>query len=352
VDLGFDPDNALVVSFDVSKSGYDRERGRLLQRELLERVRRLPGVRGAALSRHVPVQDPGMITSLELTSYTPPPDRPAHVPFAPVSPGFFETLGIRLEQGRDFGPSDETGPSVLIVNRAFADRFWPGRNPLAERVLNFGEKGAEVIGVAANARLASLRESNEPMIYVPDSSFYSPNTSLLVRTIASPGSVQPAVTGVLRDLDRQVPIASARSLRDHVALSLADERVSAALLSAFALLALLLAGIGLYGVIAYTTELRSKEFGIRLALGARRPALLALVLSEGLTLAVIGVSLGLLAAAAASRVLSSLLYGVAATDPATFALIGVLLLGAAVAASLIPARRASTIDAIRTLRSE
>jgi len=352
VDLGFDADHALVVTFDVSKSGYDRERGRQLQNELLDRVRQLPGVRSAALSLHVPVQSEGMITTVELSSFTSPLGDEPRVAFTPVSPDFFRTLGIRLEAGRDFSRADEGGPSAVIVNRAFANRYWPGRDALQERVLNFGEKGAQVLAVAADAKLTSIRASSEPMLYVPDSAFYVPSTSLLVRTTGDPASALASVTAALRDLDRNIPISSARTLRSHIALALAQERVSAALLSAFALLALFLAGIGLYGVIAYTTETRAKEFGIRLALGASPSTVLALVLRQGAALALAGVAVGLLAAAAVSRVLSSLLYGVGATDGLTFASIAALLLVSALMASLMPARRAATVDAIRTLRSE
>ncbi len=268
VDLGFDANNALVITLDVSKSGYDRERGRQFQRELLDRVRQLPGVRSAALSRHVPVQEQSMITTITLSSVTPPPGREPEVGFTPVSEDYFRTLGIRLEEGRDFTRADETGPSMLIVNRAFANRFWPGRDALKERVLNFGEKGARVIAIAADAKLTSIRESSEPMLYVPDFAFYAPRTSLIVRTTGNPASVLASVTAAARELDRSVPLYSVRTLRDHVGLSLAEERVTTALLSTFALLALVLAALGLYGVIAYTTEIRSKEFGIRLALGA------------------------------------------------------------------------------------
>jgi len=352
LDLGFDADNALVISLDVSKSGYDRERGRQFQHELLVRVRQLRGVQAAALSRHVPVQGEGMITSVELTSFTPPAGQEPHVAFTPVSPESFRTMGIRIEQGRDFSRADENGPSMLIVNRAFADRFWPGKDALRERVLNFGEKGAEVIGVVADARLFSVRESGEPMIYVPDFAFYAPRTSLIVRTAGNPGTILASITGVVRELDRNVPLFGVRSLRDHVGLALAEERVSAALLSAFGVLALFLAGIGLYGVVAHTTELRSREFGIRLTLGASPRLLLGLVLREGALLAGTGVLVGLAAAAGASRVLRSLLLGVSPTDPLTFAAIAALLLTAALGAALIPARRAATVDPIRTLRSE
>lgn len=351
VDLGFDPDRALVVSLDVSKSGYNPEKGRVFYSQLLDEVRALPGVRSAAISRHVPVQSSGMITTVTLSGAVPGAREP-EVAFTPVSPDFFKTLGLRIEQGRDFARSDEGGPSILAVNRAFADRFWPGRDALRERVLNFGPKGAETIAVVADAKLTSLRESREPMIYVPVSEFYVPSTSLIVRTDTDPRSLLPAVSGVVNRLDRSVPIFRARTLREHVAQAMAQETVTASLLSAFGALALVLAGIGLYGVIGYTTQIRGREFGIRLALGASPRALLLLVLGQGAGLAAAGVALGLAVATGASRVLNSMLFGVSPTDGVTFLTIAVVLLIVAVAASAVPARRASRVDPIRALRAD
>ena len=350
VDLGFDPERALVVSLDVSKSGYDPEKGRVFYTRLLDEVRALPGVRSAAISRHVPVQSAGMITTVTLSGRT-PGSREPEVAFTPVSPDFFKTLGLRIEQGRDFTES-EGGASVLAVNRAFADRFWPGRDPLRERVLNFGDKGAETIAVVADAKLTSLRESREPMIYVPVAAFYVPSTSLIVRTTGDPRALLPAVTGVVNRIDRTVPIFRARTLSEHVGQAMAQERVTASLLSAFGALALVLAGIGLYGVVGYATQTRSREFGIRLALGASPRDLLVLVLGQGAGLAVIGVVLGLGIAQGTSRLLQSMLFGVSPTDGLTFVVIASVLLLVAVAASAVPARRASRVDPIRTLRAE
>jgi putative ABC transport system permease protein len=291
-----------------------------------------------------------MITTVTLTGAS-PGGREPEVPFTPVSPDFFKTLGLRIEQGRDFSQS-EGGASVLAVNRAFADRFWPGRDALRERVLNFGPNGAETIAVVADAKLTSLRESREPMIYVSVEAFYVPSVNLIVRTAGDPRALLPAVSGVVSRLDRNVPIFRARTLSEHVGQAMAQERVTASLLSAFGALALVLAGIGLYGVIGYTTEIRNREFGIRLALGASPRALLALVLAQGAGLAVIGVVLGLAIAAGSSRLLQSMLFGVSPTDGLTFAGIAILLLLVAVAASVVPARRASRVDPIRTLRAE
>lgn len=351
VDLGFKTDHVAVISIDVSKSGYDRERGAWFYERLLDEARRLPGVTSAAIGRHVPVSGSGNMTSLELTSFTPPPGEQPMVGFSAVSTDFFRTLGIPLEQGRDFAPSD-VGSDVLIVNRAFADRFWPGRDPLMERVKNFGAAGATVIGVARNVKLYSVRETAQPMIYVPDASFYMPNTHLVVRTSGAPLNIVPAVTALVRNLDPQVPIFRARTLEEHVGLALGQEKLIAGLLSGFGALALVLSAVGLYGVISYTAQTRTREFGIRLALGAPPAELLRLVMRQGAALAAVGLSIGLAVALAASRVLSTLLFGVSPTDVPTFLAVSGLLLIVALAASAVPARRAVKVDPIETLRQE
>lgn len=352
VDLGFNPDNALIVSLDVSKSGYTPEKGKAFYRQLLDEVRALPGVRSAAISRHVPVQSAGMITTVTLSSQASVGGREPEVAFTPVSADFFKTLGLRIEQGRDFARSDEGGAPVLAVNRAFADRFWPGRDALRERVLNFGPQGAEVIAVVADARLTSLRESREPMIYVPASDYYVPSTSLIVRTDRDPRALLPAVSGVVNRLDRTVPLFRTRTLREHVGQAMAEEKTIATLLSAFGALAMALAGVGLYGVIGYTSQIRRREFGVRLALGASPRALLLLVLGQGARLAGVGVTLGLVIASGSGRVLQSMLFGVSPTDGLTFVVIAAVLLVVAVAASAVPAWRASRVDPNRALRAE
>ncbi|MBX7186797.1 MAG: ABC transporter permease [Vicinamibacteria bacterium] len=352
VDLGFRTENALVVSLDVSKSGYDRERGRQFYARLLEQVRGLPGVTSAAFSRHVPVQSAGMITTVELTNVASSRERSPEVAFSPVSSNYLSTLGLPLVAGRDLNDRDKDGPSVLLVNRAFVDRFWPGRDALRERVLNFGNKGAQVIGVVANAKLTSVRDATEPMIYVPDFAFYVPSTNLVVRTEGDPRVVLPSIRALVQRLDRNVPLFRARTLQDHVALALSEERLVAALLSAFGLLALALAGVGLYGVIAYATQLRGREFGVRVALGATPANLLGLVLAQGAALAAVGVTIGLTVASGASRVLSSFLYGVSPTDGITFAGIAVTLMVVSLLASAAPAGRAARTDPLTTLRAE
>ena len=352
VDLGFDTRNSLVVSLDVSKSGYAPERGRQFYDELLASVRALPGVTSAAIGRHVPLSDPGMMTSVELTHFTAPAGTEPSVAFTSVTPDYFKTLGVTMERGRDFNAQDGLGPQVIIANRAFVEHFWPGLDPLQQRVLNFGDKGSEIVGVVANAKLISIRDESVPMLYVPFNAFYTPNTNLLLKTRGDATTVLAAVRSIVQRLDRNVPLYRARTLEEQVALSLAQERMIAGLLAAFAALALVLAAVGLYGVISYTTQIRTKEFGVRLTLGALPTDVLGLVVGQGTRLALVGIAFGLAAAAMASRALTALLFGVSPTDVLTFACIGGVLLLVAVAASAIPALRAARVNPVQTLRYE
>ncbi|MEO8504296.1 MAG: ABC transporter permease [Acidobacteriota bacterium] len=352
VDLGFDADHAVAVHLDVSRQGYSREAGQQFYARLLERVRALPGVASAALAYHVPVQERSALTSIAVTNFTPPAGEEPRVAFTPVSTGFFETLGVRLLAGRDFTEADGQGESVLMVNDAFAKRYWPGRDPLGERVLNFGKGGGRVIGVVPTLRNTGVRATDQPFIYVPQSSFYTASVNLVARTKGDPRALLPVVRAAVVSLDPHLPIIGARTLRERVGAALAQERVLAALLSAFALLALALAALGLYAVVAYATELRAREFGVRLALGARPAGLLGLVLGRALTLALLGLSLGLAAALGATHWIAALLFGVPETDVVTFSSIAVLLLAIAALASVIPAARASRLHPMNVLREQ
>jgi predicted permease len=352
VDLGFETRNSLVISLDVAKSGYSPERGQQFYNELLARVRELPGVTSAAIARHVPLSDPGMVTSVNLTRFTPKDGQEPDVAFTSVTPEYFKTLGMRFERGRDFGPEDGLGTQSIIVNQAFVDRFWRGLDPLAQRVLNFGDKGSDIVGVVANAKLVSVRDEGVPMLYVPFTAFYTPNTNLVLKTRGDAGAVLAAVRAIVQRLDRNVPLYKVRTLEEQVAVSLGQERTIAGLLAAFAALALVLAAVGLYGVISYTTQIRAHEFGVRLTLGALPADVLRLVMGQGARLAFAGTVIGLAAAALASRALSTLLFGVSPTDLLTYASIGGMLLLVAVAASAIPALRAALVNPVKSLRYE
>jgi putative ABC transport system permease protein len=351
VDLGFNPSPILAASLDLSRSGDVRQRVPDFLPRLLETLRHSPGVVSVATSRHVPVQSGISRTSLDLVGQ-PPSAEPPMTAFTEVSPGFFRTLGIAIEQGRDFVDADAAGPPVLIVNRAFADRFWPGRNALEQRILNFGADGAAIIGVVRTVRTVSVREPATPMVYVLGMPGAQASTNVVIRTSGDPRAMIPVLHTLVASLDRSVPVFRVRTLSEQVALALGQERLFATLLSATALLALGLAALGLYALVSFITQSRTREFGIRLALGARPTDLLRLALGEGVRLAIVGLGLGLVIATLTTRVLSTLLFDVTPTDPVTFAAIGATLIGVAVLASAVPARRAARIDPALPIRCD
>jgi predicted permease len=351
VELGFDTARVLTAALDVSKSGYDRARGRQFYQELMARVAELPGVEHVAISRHVPISPTVSSTSLELTNTRVPADS-LESAFTPVSPGFFAALGMQVEEGRVFTAADEHGPVGLVVNRAFADRFWSGLNALDQRVLNLGERGAPIIGVVNSTRLFSIRDGDEPMIYVPEWAMFEGSMTLVVRTSGDPLAVARDVQSAAAAIDPSVPVFRVRTLADHVGAALSRERLLAGLLTTFSLLALLLAAVGLYGVMSHAIEVRRREFGIRLALGARPGRLLRKILGEGARLAAVGLLVGLGVAAVASRTIASLLFGVSPTDVPTYAAISALLMSVALAASVIPARRVAQVDPNGALRGD
>ncbi len=258
-------------------------------------------------------------------------------------------------QGRDFTSADGlTAPQVVIVNRALAERYFPGRSAVGQRLAEFGPMGtdAEIVGVVDNARYRSLRDEAAPMIYVAHSQFYMPRMTLVVQTTLPPATLQQGVIAAAASIDPELPLFQIRTMPERLKASLAVERLLAWLLSAFAGLAVFLAAAGLYAVVSYTTTLRTREFGIRVALGATARHLRQLVVGQTLWLVGIGLVLGLAVALAASRALGSLLFGVGPTDTVTYLVVGVLLLGVGVAAAQWPARKASRVNPVSALRAD
>ena len=358
VDPGFEPAGKLEASIDLSKQGYDRERGGAFLPELLTRLRAIPGVRSAALGRTVPVQSSGMRTSIESDGYTPAAGEIPQADLNIVTPGFFETLGTRLVAGRDFDARDTpTSTQVAIISESMARRFWPGvKNPVGRRIMNLGPPGVggEIIGVVKDVRFRSLRRAPDPTIYVPVSQFYSPRMMLLLDSAAGvdPAALRKPLADAVGALDAELPLFHVRTLEDKLGLSLGQGRLLAWLVGAFAVLALVLAATGLYGVVSYATQARTREFGIRLALGAQAGSVRRLVLSRGVRFAAAGLAAGLAAAAALTRFAAPLLFGISPFDPASYLVAAAILGGAVLAASAVPAERAARVDPMTALRTE
>lgn len=324
---------------------------------LTEQLARQPGIRHVGVTTSLPLSGRWENSGFAIVGRPPPePGRWLSALFAGVSDGYFEAVGMRLVRGRFFGPSDrEPGQAGMIINEAMARRYWPGEDPIGARVISlFGEDGVEVVGVVADIRQRALATPPEPVMYFPLARYPSPSMILVVAgdPAHDPRALLPAVRETLRAVDPGVPLTEVRTMREVLAESLAEERFSATLLGGFALAALGLAVVGLYGVISFGVARRSREIGIRLALGAEPGRVLALVLREGLGLSLLGVVIGLVGAVALGRVLAGLVYDVSPTDPVTLAAVALLLIGVAVAASAVPARRAMRLDPLRALRDD
>ncbi|HKQ61525.1 MAG TPA: ABC transporter permease [Candidatus Polarisedimenticolaceae bacterium] len=352
IDPGFRADHLLALSFDLGLQGYGPERGVGFERELVERVGSLPGVGVCSLASLIPLSS-DTDTTVFVDGYTPPSGLEGTViNFDVVGRDYFSTMDIALVRGRDFAAGGAGGPAV-IVNESAARRFWPNADALGQR-LRFGKNGPphEVIGLARDSQYVALGEAPRPYVYLPLEQNYASSVTLLVRTTGEPAGLLPAVRAELAALDPDLPVPLATTMESYLAEQLAGPRLAAAGIGAFAALALLLAAVGVYGVTAYAVGQRTREIGIRLALGAARRDIVRLVLRQGAWLVLGGSALGAVGALAVTRLFSGFLYGIRPTDPLTFAAVIAVLALAALAAVLVPARRASRVDPMSVLRYE
>ena len=353
VDIGVaDPDRLLVVSTDPYLAGYSRETGPAMAEQLLERVRRVPGVTYASLSSFAPLGFGGNSSqSISVEGYTPARDENMSVNYGNVSDQYFEALGLPLLQGRSLAAPDrrESQP-VVVVNQAFVDRFFQGRDPLGKRV--YRGDTAVVVGVVPTGKYLQLTESPRPLIWRPLAQNWSSRLELFVRTTGDPKGLVETLRQELASFDAELPFLDPRTMTEQTLPATIGQRIGARMLGLFGGLALVLSALGIYGVMAYTVSLRTREMGIRMALGAAREQMVRLVLVHSAKLALLGLGIGALLAFGAGTLLQSLLLGVPAGDPLTYVSIGILLLGVALAASAIPAIRAARIDPVRALRAE
>ncbi|HEX8282764.1 MAG TPA: ABC transporter permease [Pyrinomonadaceae bacterium] len=364
VDPGFKVDNLLTMSVVLPREKYpSHERRTAFYRDLLARVESLPGVRSAAVTSWIPLAaTQGDSIGISPEGHPDPLPGQGKRPTAVtrvVSPEYFDTMGIRLLQGRGFedGRDRVDSPAVILISEAFARRFWPNESAVGKRV-NAGDPNdpadwCEVVGVVRDVRQFELAAEPKPQMYFSytQAGFFLPR-HLVVGTDADPLAVAGAVRKTVWEVDREQPVSNISTMRDVLSESLARERFSMLLLGVFAALALMLAAVGLYGVMSYTVAQRTREIGLRMALGARPSDVLRLVVGQGLRLALAGVVLGLLASFALTGLMKSLLYGVSATDPATLVTISLVLVAVALVASYIPARRATRVDPLIALRYE
>jgi len=353
IDPGFKTENILLMSFDLGLQGYNEERGRAFYQQLEQRVGSLPGVERVSFADNPPLSSDAD-TTIIIDGYTAPTGLEGVViNYSVVNPNYFQTLDIPLLRGRDFTVQDKfDAPRVVILNETAARRFWPGQDALGKRVGLGRSVSAEVIGIARDGKYVTIGEDPRPYLYFPMTQNYRSSAALQARTAGDPAPVIAAVRREAQALDKDLPTFGVRTMKEHMRGSLAAPRLAATFLGIFGAMALLLAMGGIYGVMAYAVSQRTREIGIRVALGAERQDILKMVLKQSLRLVVIGLLIGLAGSLAATRLLESFLYGVSVNDPATFITVPLLLASAALLASYIPARRAMKVDPMVALRYE
>lgn len=354
LDPGFDVAGVEIATMNVAFTQYDEARGRVFYRQLVERLRMLPGVEAVSLTRGVPLRLGHSTTEVRIPGREAPPDAVGFsVDLTVVTPKYFETLRLPIVAGRDFDDRDGGGAlPVAIVSQAMAERFWPGQDAVGRR-FTAGEEGADslvVVGVARNAAHRRLGETPRALVYLPFAQSYSSTMTLLVRSAGAPDAIAPALRREISSLEPDLPVSSVMSLREFIGIALLPQRMAAAVASSLGLIGLVLAVVGIFSVVSHAVGQRTREIGIRVALGAAPHEVLSLVIRQGMTLTLVGVAVGLALALATTRFLSSFLLGVSPADLPTFAGIAFLLAGAALLASYLPARRASRIDPLQALR--
>jgi putative ABC transport system permease protein len=361
VDPGFNAENLLATQFTLSGKSDNEEQRLAFFRECLTRIEVLPGVRSAAFVMSLPIAGSNWNSPFTVADQTLlAPDQAPSAAFTPVSARYFETMEIQLRSGRGFSEAEMSdSPPVAVINESLARRLWPDENPVGKRLKQGRDAKSqsvwrEVVGVVADVKLNGVDRETPLQIYLPLAQRNSSGVKLVVRTTGNPLAVAATVEQTIHSLDKDLPVTQC-SMEQLMGNAIAQQRFTLILMGSFALLALILAGVGIYGVMAYVVKQRTREIGIRLALGAQTTDVLKVVISQGMLMVGVGVFSGITAALMLTKLLtsfSSLLYGVKATDPTTFMLVALLLVGVALLACYIPARRATKVNPIIALRYE
>ncbi|MEP6491947.1 MAG: ABC transporter permease [bacterium] len=368
VDPGFRTDHVLTFSVAVPdvKYPFDRNKNQFTN-NVLDGLRRLPGSRAAAAGLSRPMQDEGMRVGFDIDGR--PPAAPGARMIAdirPVTPDYFNALSISLQRGRLFAASEDRWgpPPVVVVSQAFVQRYFPNEDPIGKHITigishdtaasgqTSVKSGGEIVGIVADVKQRALKEDPSPAVYIPQGTLPENDVAFVVRSDADVSTLTAAVRRTVADVDPDTPVFDLETMEQAVAGSVAQPRFYTLLLASFAGLALLLAGLGIYGVISYTVSQRTRELGIRIALGATNDRVVRLVLGQGLVLTIGGVAIGLVGAYGLTRVIANILYGVTAADPITYAGVAALLLAVAWLASYVPARRAARVDPVIAMRAD
>ncbi len=361
VDGGFEASRVITfeLSLPESKFGNDKDKMARFYHAALEKLQAIGGVEAVGVGEVVPLGGAGESTGIRIPGHAPArKGERLFANFTIISPGYLEAVGTPLLRGRAFDASDAVDtPYVALINRAMADKYWPGENPIGKQVGPGSTRYpvSTIVGIVPNVKHLSLREEVAPEMYVPYTQRPWPamlSMQVAMRLRGDPSRVLAAAREAVHSFDPDVPLGSVATLESIVHASMAETRFSMLVISAFGMLAVTLAAIGLYGVVSYSVMQRTREIGIRMALGAERRDVFAMVVGQGLRLAGMGIAIGVLCALAATRLISSQLYGVSASDPLTFAAVAAGLMIVAALACFVPARRAMTVDPTVALWSE
>ena len=354
-DPGFDPQNTLVASLDLTRAGYSQEKGLAFQRALLEKLSNAAGVENASLTSYVPMgaTGGGHVREVEITGYQPSKDESMSIVTDSVGPNFFRSMRIPVVEGREFSGQDGVdAPCVAIVNQGMEQKYWPKGGAVGAQI-TVSNRTCRIVGIAHNIVYRNVAwESGDPVLYLSLLQDYQGWFSVVVRSRSSAYSVLPLLQGAVASLDGSLPVTDVESLRDHIEVSYAGQKVPAEMIAVYGACCLLVAMLGVYAAMAYSVAQRMREFALRMALGAQRSSVLGLVIKSGLRIALIGLMIGAAGSFLAVRVLNSLLFGVSSFDPASATAAALVLLVTAFVAALAPARRAASIEPMQTLRME
>jgi macrolide transport system ATP-binding/permease protein len=352
-DVGFSERNAVLVSFDLSSVGYKADKGREFYTSLLSTLEALPEVKSATLTTQVPLSIGGSSdTSPIIDGYTPKPNEDVVVFYSMVGPKYFETFGIPIVEGRSIDDHDRDGQQMtVVIGETMAKRYWPGRSAVGGR-LRTGDDWRTVVGVAKDGKYKSLNEKPISVMYFPIQQIYRADPELVVATRGSAGAAAATIRRAINGIAPELALYDVRTMEDHLRMSVTIPRLGAILLAVFGGLALVLAAVGLYGVVAFAVSQRRREIGVRMALGAGRATILRQIIGEAAWTSGIGLFIGIALALAASPALSSLMVNISSKDPATYATTVAVLLTVTLVASWLPARRAANVDPVEALRIE
>jgi predicted permease len=354
INLGFNTEKVTVMPLELRLNGYAATEGNLLYQHMVERLESLPGVESVSMAAIVPLSGSGNQSGILVPGFTPPPGEDSFtIEYEVVGPKYFQTMGIPLLKGRDFTLQDvKDRPPVVIINQAMARNFWPNEDPIGKEFSSVRGTKYTIVGVAGDIKYRDLWSEPPPLYYFPFLQRYSSRMNLLARTTGDPKDTLNVLAREVSELDKNVPLAKATALKKDIGKLLEPQRTAMIFSTGLGVLAMLLAILGLYGVMSYLVNQRQREIGIRMALGAKKRAVISLIIKRAMVPVVIGITFGVVGALLMNRFLKTLLYEISATDPVTFVVSSLGLIVVALLASYIPAQRATKVDPNATLRSE